>query len=248
VSRAVIFASIEDAPHFTDAQRAEIVESYPKHERGARTKGIPTLGSGRIFPVSEDDIAIDRRDFPSHWPRIGAMDFGWDHPFAAVELVWDRDSDTVYVSKAYRLREASPVLHASALRAWGRDLIWAWPRDGRRETLEGAGVPLAEQYRREGLNVLFEHAQFQDKTISVEAGLMDMLARMETGRFKVFKDLTDWWDEFRLYHRKDGKVVKEADDLMSATRYGVMMLRYARTSERYNKFRGPIEYPRLAVV
>jgi len=174
MSRAYILATIDDALHFTDAQRAEIIDSYPKHEREARTKGIPTLGSGRIFPVAEDDIAIDRREFPSHWPRIGAMDFGWDHPFAAVELVWDRDTDTVYVSKTYRLREASPVLHASALRAWGRDLIWAWPRDGRRETLEGAGIPLAEQYRREGLNMIFEHAQFVDGAVSVEAGLMDI--------------------------------------------------------------------------
>ena len=56
---------------------------------------------------------------------------------------------------------------------------------------------------------------------------MEMLTRMQTGRFKVFADLLDWFEEFRLYHRKDGKVVKVGDDLMSATRYGVMMLRYA---------------------
>ena len=53
---------------------------------------------------------------------------------------------------------------------------------------------------------------------------MDMLTRMQTGRFKVFKELNDWWEEFRLYHRKDGMVVKEGDDLMAATRYAVMML------------------------
>jgi Terminase RNaseH-like domain len=53
---------------------------------------------------------------------------------------------------------------------------------------------------------------------------------LESGRFKVFKHLTDWWNEFRLYHRKDGRVHKEGDDLMSATRYAVMMLRYARTN------------------
>jgi Terminase RNaseH-like domain len=63
--------------------------------------------------------------------------------------------------------------------------------------------------------------------VSVEAGLLDMLQRMESGRFKVVKHLNDWWEEFRLYHRKDGKVVKESDDLMSATRYAVMMLRFA---------------------
>jgi hypothetical protein len=52
---------------------------------------------------------------------------------------------------------------------------------------------------------------------------------METGRFKVFKHLNDWWEEFRLYHRKDGKVVKEGDDLMSATRYAIMSLRHSST-------------------
>ena len=56
---------------------------------------------------------------------------------------------------------------------------------------------------------------------------LDMLARMRTQRFKVFKHLLDWFSEFLLYHRKDGQVVKEFDDLMSATRYGIMMLRFA---------------------
>jgi hypothetical protein len=65
--------------------------------------------------------------------------------------------------------------------------------------------------------------------VSVEAGLADMLIRMEGGRFKVLKHLNEWFEEFRLYHRKDGRVHKEGDDLMSATRYAVMMLRYAET-------------------
>jgi Terminase RNaseH-like domain len=72
--------------------------------------------------------------------------------------------------------------------------------------------------------------------VSVEAGIADMLIRMETGRFKVLKHLTDWFDEFRLYHRKDGKVHKEGDDLMSATRYAVMMLRYAQTPQPLRRY------------
>ena len=73
---------------------------------------------------------------------------------------------------------------------------------------------------------------------------MDMLQRMESGRFKVFKHLNDWFEEFRLYHRKDGKVVKEGDDLMAATRYALMMLRFAQTSRAYHNFRRKIEYPK----
>src|SRR5215510_8333924 len=187
-------------------------------------------GPGRIFPVTEELLACEQPDFPGYWPRIGGMDFGWEHPFAAVELVWDRDTDTVYVTKCYRVREATAVIHAAALKLWGKNLPWAWPRDGRRETLEGAGKPLADQYRAQGLEMLHEHAQFEDGSVSVEAGLADMLIRMEGGRFKVLKHLNEWFEEFRLYHRKDGRVHKEGDDLMSATRYAVMMLRYAETS------------------
>ena len=40
-----------------------------------------------------------------------------------------------------------------------------------------------------------------------------------------------------MYHRKDGRLVKEADDLLSATRYALMMLRYARTADEAGKRR-----------
>jgi phage terminase large subunit-like protein len=234
--RHITQMTINEAEHFSPEQRAQIEASYPVHERDARTKGIPILGSGRIFPVSEETITIAPFDIPDHWHRLGAMDFGWDHPFAAVELAWDADQDIVYVIKAHRLREATPVFHAGAIRTWGA-LPWAWPRDGRRETLEGAGIALAEQYSAQHLNMLPVHAQFIDGSVSVEAGLMDMLTRMETGKFKVFSTLLDWFEEFRLFHRKDGKVVKEGDDLLSATRYGVMMLRFAEQIYRKNRTR-----------
>ena len=239
--------TIDDVGHYSADEKKKIISSYPAHELEARTKGIPVLGSGRIFPVPEDSIACEARQFPAHWPRIGGMDFGWDHPFAAVEVVWDRDTDTAYITKTHRLKEATPVIHAGAVRAWGKALPWAWPRDGRRETLEGAGIALAQQYKAQGLNMLHEHAQFEDKSVSVEAGLMDMLTRMQTGRFKVFKHLNDWWEEFRLYHRKDGKVVKEGDDLMAATRYAIMMLRFASTKLTFDKFRAPIRYPKRSI-
>src|SRR5262249_7523564 len=161
----------------------------------ARTKGIPTLGSGRIFPITEETLIIPYRTFPQHWPRIGGMDFGWDHPFAAVEIIWDRDTDTVYIGRTFRLKGATVPAVASTLRTWGLDLRWAWPKDGNRETMEGAGIALAEQYRAQGLNMwpTYSHYDIGDeKSVSVEAGLQDMLTRMESGRFKVFAHNTDW--------------------------------------------------------
>ena len=53
------------------------------------------------------------------------------------------------------------------------------------------------------------------------------------------KHLNDWFEEFRLYHREDGKIVKVGDDLMSATRYGLMMLRHAKILQVIRRPAGP---------
>ena len=63
--------------------------------------------------------------------------------------------------------------------------------------------------------------------VSVEAGVMEMLIAMKAGRFKVAKHLNDWWEEMRTYHRKEGKIVREHDDLISAVRYAWVMRRIA---------------------
>lgn len=219
--------TIEEAMHIPPEERQRIIDSYAPHERQARIRGEPILGAGRIFPVVEEDITVPAFAIPRYWPRIGAMDFGWEHPFAAVELAYDTEADIVYVTKEYRESEKSPAMHAIALKPWGAWLPWSWPHDGHNQTLAGAGLPLAKQFGEHGLNMLGKHATYSDGSNAVEAGLMDMLDRMQTGRFKVFSHLEKWFGEFRLYHRDEGRVVKKKDDLMSATRYGVMMLREA---------------------
>lgn len=225
--RTVVTMTIEDAEHFTPEERAKIIASYPAHEREARVRGIPTMGSGLVFPVLEDDIVVDPFEIPRHWVQIGALDFGWDHPTAAACLAWDRDADVVYLTKDYRQRQATPIIHAAALKPWGDWLPWAWPHDGNNDT--AAGPNLASQYRDQGLKMLPERATFEDGSNSVEAGLMDMLDRMQTGRWKVFRHCASWLEERRIYHRVNGKVVKERDDTISASRYGLMMLRFAST-------------------
>lgn len=224
----VINMTIYDAEHYTKEQADAIVATYPPHEREARAKGIPTLGSGKIFPVSEESITEPAVQVPDHWKRIAGMDFGWDHPTAAVWLAYDADADCVHVYDCYRQKEQTPVIHAAAIKPKGEWIPMAWPHDGLQHD-KGSGEQLAKQYEDQGVNMLQERATFEDGGNSVEAGLMDMLDRMQTGRFKVAAHLHEWFEEFRLYHRKDGKVVKEADDLMAATRYALMMLRFAKT-------------------
>jgi len=231
--------TIEDAPHISAEQRQIIIDSYPEHEREARVRGNPALGSGRVFPVTEESIACDHRAIPRHWAQIVGIDFGWDHPTAAVGCAWDRDEDVYYVTRCHRLREATPVIHAASIRPWGTWIPISWPHDGLQHD-KGSGADLAGQYRDQGLNMLPERATFPDGGNGVEAGVIDMLDRMQTGRFKVFRDMEDWFSEFRTYHRKDGRIVKERDDLLSATRYALMMRRFAEV-ERPPKARS--DYP-----
>lgn len=226
MSRHVTRMTIADAEHYTPEQVEEIIASYPAHERKARAMGIPVLGSGRVFPIDEDDIKVAAFPIPSHWVQIGGLDFGWDHPTGAVKLAHDRDSDTIYVVNSYGKREATPVIHAAALKPWGDWLPWAWPHDGLQHD-KGSGEQLAAQYRDQGLSMTPERATFDDGSNGVEAGVSEMLDRMQTGRWKVFSHLEDWFAEFRLYHRKDGLIVKLNDDRLCASRYAMMMKRFA---------------------
>jgi hypothetical protein len=238
VSRHVTRMTIMDADHYTEAQRQEIIDSYPEHEREARVKGIPSMGSGRVFPVTEESIVCDPIAIPAHWPQINGLDFGWDHPFAAMNLAWDRDGDCVYVCKEYAARETTPVVHAAAIKPWGAWIPNAWPHDGLQHD-KGSGETLKAQYAAQGLEMLTERATFPDGGSGVEAGVMDMLDRMKTGRWKVFSTCGGWLGEFRLYHRKDGLIVKERDDRISASRYGLMMLRHAVVKPKDELFKLP---------
>jgi hypothetical protein len=218
--------TISDAEHYTPEQAAAIIASYPEHERDARAKGIPILGSGRVFPVVEEAIKVRSFPIPPHWPRIIGLDFGIDHPTAVAWLAWDRDSDTIYVTDCYRQKNASIAIHAAAIRARGDWVPVSWPHDGLQRD-KGSGEQLAKQYKDQGLAMLPDRATFDDGSNGLEAGVSEMLTRMQTMRLKVFSHLEDWFEEFRLYHRKDGLIVKKKDDVISASRYALMMLRYA---------------------
>lgn len=220
-------------PHLSEKTKRELLASTPKHLRLARSRGLPVLGSGMVFgQVPEDDITIEPIPIPDHWVQLGAMDFGWDHPFAAARLAWDRDTDVIYVTKDFRQSELAPVGARVALSGWDLDwLPWAWPHDGLQHD-KGSGEELANQYRTHGFRMMDERATFPDGGNGVEAGVSEMLDRMLTGRWKVFSTCPLWLEEFRLYHRHEGQIVKKRDDVLSASRYGLMMRRYGRTRPR----------------
>lgn len=184
------------------------------------------LGDGAVFPIARSKVEYESFAIPKHWARICGMDFGWDHPTAAAWLAWDRDADVIYVYDCYAARRETPVVHAAAIKARGAWIPCTWPHDGLQSD-KGSGEQLAQQYRAQGVRMLNERATFSDGSNGVEAGIMEMLQRMQTGRLKFASHLNPLWDEFSTYHRDNGRIVKEHDDILSAVRYGMMMLRFA---------------------
>ena len=223
-------ASWDDAPHLTEEVKGQLLAQYPPHERELRSKGIPVFGSGLVYPISEADITCAYFDIPNNWQRICGLDFGWDHPTAAVWMAYDAQGDIMYVYDEYTQRQAMATTHAAAINSRPRYIPVAWPKDGLQSD-KGSGIGLAEQYRTLGVNMLPDY--FRNPLApgdtgkgnnNIEPGVMEILHRMETGRFKVFPHLMEWFKEFRAYHRKDGKIEPINDDLMSATRYAAMSI------------------------
>ena len=120
MSKMVVMATWEDAPHLTPAQKDELYSSIPPHQRDARTKGIPQLGSGAIYPVPESEVLVDDFPIPSYWPGVYALDVGWNRT-AALWGAWDRQSDIVYLWSEYAKGQAEPAIHAQAVRSRG---VW----------------------------------------------------------------------------------------------------------------------------
>ena len=183
--------------------------------------------------MSENDIKCDPFDisqFP-HYARICGIDFGFNHPGAAAWLAWDRDKDIVYLYDSYRMKGEQPVYHASAIKKRGDWIPVAWPHDGQSMGRDGSEA-MKDQYVTERVNMLPLSARYNRKiggAQDTEPVVQEILSRMKTGRFKVFSNQTDWFQEFRGFHRKNGKIVKLRDDIIMASLYAIMMLRYAST-------------------
>jgi hypothetical protein len=180
----------------------------------SRMPCVPALGSGAIYPLSETDIVVPDFELPAHYPRAYALDVGWNK----TAVVWGaRDNETgvlyLYSEHYQGMKEAS--LHADAIKSrgpWIRGVVDPSAR-GRSQI---DGQQLIEVYRQCGLDLW-------PAQNAVESGIYQTWQLMSSGKLKVFRSLGNWLREFRLYQRaEDGRIVKQDDHLMDATRYLIM--------------------------
>jgi phage terminase large subunit-like protein len=210
-SRFVILATWDDVPHLDERTKEMLFASYMPFQRDARTRGVPALGSGAIYPVPESDIVIPDFELPAHFPRAYGMDVGWNRT-AAIWGAFDLDTSIAYLYSQHYRGEAEPIVHAEAIKARGAWIPGAIDPASRGRGQKD-GEQLLELYREMGLDL-----SMADN--AVEAGIYDVWTLLSAGKIKVFASCADWLTEYRLYRRDDkGRIVKKNDHLMDGTRY-----------------------------
>jgi hypothetical protein len=233
-NKYVVNAGWDDVPHLTEEDKEALLAACPPHQREARSRGVPSIGAGAIYPVPEDNMLVEPFEIPAWYRRVYGLDVGWNCT-AAVWAAHDYESDIVYLYSEHYQQHAEPAVHAEGIRARG-DWIPGVIDPAARGRSQHDGEQLLSIYRDLGL----------DLTVAdngVESGIYRVLERMTSGRLKIFNTLQNLLAEIRIYRRdENGRVVKERDHLCDGLRYLCAGLQRA-ASKPYDRL-NPGDLPR----
>jgi Terminase large subunit, T4likevirus-type, N-terminal/Terminase RNaseH-like domain len=224
--KVFLLAGWEDAEHLNEDQKKNMLANMSPSEIEARTKGMPSIGSGMVYPVLEDLITCEPFKIPDYWAKSFALDFGWNpSPTAAIFGAHDRDNDIVYYYAEYSATQLTPQHHALELMKQGCDWMPGVYDPAGKISNQKDGSKLVDLYFQSGICNLFPANN------SKEEGVLTVLQRMMNGKLKIFTTLRKTLTELRMYSRdEDGIIIKGNDHFMDCMRYHVMSgLGIART-------------------
>lgn len=233
--RYAIAVSWDDAPHLTEEDKKTMLAEMPPNERDARTKGIPALGSGRIYPLSEDDIVCKPFEIPEYYPRAYGLDFGWNNT-AVLWIAQDPVTQVKYIYAEYKKGKVQDSEHAYAIKQRGEWMAGAADPSGggRRDD----GKMRIDYYRSLGLDLYPGHN-------GIIAGISQVYNDFMSGMLKVFSNCHLFLDEFRIYRydtKDPNKVARNQEDhLLDALRYLLSIFEMISKSEYDLEERDPIE-------
>lgn len=156
---------------------------------------------------------------------------------AAVWLSLNPDTGRVTIYDCCYWREVEPFsVLADSLNARGRYIPVAWNN-----------VALAKKLLEDrGCNML------PDRTIDdgpmAEVSARDMQSKMRSRLLAVRRDCKEWQIEFDRFIKQNSKVPTSGFPLMSATRYAIENLKYARSQLAFQPRSRDTRKPRTAIV
>lgn len=244
---------IRDCTHLPEDQIEEEIERWKLHpEAPARLFGRPVVGEGLIWPIPAEDLWIDDFAIPSDYGQIIGIDVHHSITgvFAATKIAINPRTDTIYVIASDQWTDQEIDYYASRLRGFQGDAFpVAWPHDAARQSMSAGSGSIARQLRTNGINCLKQHAHV--KTLDGKASISKMpmiteiLDRMRSGRFRVFRSCQSWMQQKEEWMHRDGKVADDQNDhQLDATIKAYMMRRHAKTQDQAR----PVGQRRAAVV
>ena len=170
--------------------------------------------AGQIYSVwDESEMVVQDFEIPGDWPLLGGLDYGYNHPTAAVWLAEGPDG-VFYVFREYKATESTIFEHWNQMVAKCATSVPVWYDDP-------AGAQYSAEMRRLGLPVRGANKE-------VQAGIDTVASLMAAGRLRVFASCVGWREEVEGYSwagERDGTFSdapnKVDDDLMDATRYAL---------------------------
>ena len=232
---SVTTCSWDDAPHLSEATKLQMLNDLPPWQRLARSRGIPSIGSGVIYPIDPQDYTVQPIEIPANWKRLASLDVGWNRT-ACLWLAINPDDNVMYAYSEHYRGQAEPIIHAEAIKARGSvPVVIDSAAHGRSQK---DGEDLFTLYEQLGLTLY-------NANKSVETGLTTVWSALSFGKLKIFSSCTNLLTEMKTYRRDDkGVIVKSNDHLCDCLRYGVMTKDVAKDMVPKAPNQGPYGYNR----
>lgn len=233
--RYVVMAGWDDAPHLTEEAKQEMLATYPPFMRLARSRGLPQMGAGVIYPVDQASYMIQPFEISDNWKRAFGMDVGWNCT-AAVWGAYNEQEDRLVIYSEHYAKQATPLENSHGIKGRG-----AWIPGVIDPASAGAnqkdGTTLIGEYQGLGLDLT-------PADNSVEAGIMRVWTMLSTGKLQIFSNCVNLLRELRGYIRDEkGRVVKQDDHACDAMRYlcmsGKDVAKYPQQAQAQRKFQQP---------
>jgi len=171
-----------------------------------------------------------------HWKRIAGMHVTEVGDVAVCWIAYDKQTDTITLYECAMFRGQQPAVIAEGVNSRGRWIPLAFRREDK---------PMADMLRDRGANTI---EPLVENDALAEVWSKEIKERMDTGRFKVVRRLSEWLDESKTYFRDDAMVPRDSHPLMTATRFAVMQRKdWARALRPKGKAK-QANYPKVAIV
>lgn len=167
-------ATWDDAPHLTEDAKAELLAGYPEYQREMRSKGVPVMGSGAVYPFNEEEInasisfdVVERN--PHAYKLLWCCDFGYSSsaeadPSVLMLLAYNMEQDCIYTLSEWSSKQDTfknrlahmPQHMASVIKAspypYAPLIV---PHDAKKQ-IDGLGtnVTRISEFKKYGINVL----------------------------------------------------------------------------------------------